>query len=149
MSRKTILIVLIVSGAITFVSGYTAFTSRKTPPVATFAKTDKKAGLVAGFPQMPVYNNARIENSYIKKERNLVGYEANWLTMDPVAVVMGWYVGELARVGWQLETPPEDPAADSEQYSVWKKGNKILILNVEQEVRAETEIHAEFPLQKP
>ena len=147
--RKTFFIVIIITGAIALVSGYTVLTSRKTPPATTFAKTDKKSGLVAGFPQMPVYKNARIENSYIKKERNLVGYEANWLTMDPVAVVMGWYVGELARVGWQLETPPEDPAADSEQYSVWKKGKRELILNVEYESRNETEIHAEFPLTKP
>ena len=147
--RKTFFTVLIITGAVTLVSGYTLLTTRKTPPVATFAKTDKKAGLVAGFPQMPVYNNARIENSYIKKERNLVGYEANWLTTDPVYVVMKWYMKELGRAAWQLVTPPEDPAADSEQYSVWKKGNKVLILNVEQEVRAETEIHAEFPLQKP
>ena len=41
--RKTFFIVLIITGAVTLVSGYTLLTTRKTPPVATFAKTDKKA----------------------------------------------------------------------------------------------------------
>lgn len=147
--KKTFFIVIIITGAVTLVSGYTMLTSRKTPPVATFAKTDKKAGLVAGFPQLPVYKNARIENSYVKRERNLVGYEANWITTDPVYVVMGWYIQELQRVGWQLVTPPEDPLADSEQYAVFQKGSLELIFNVEQETRDETEIHAEFPMTKP
>ena len=149
--KKSFIIVIIITSAVTLVSGYTVLTSRKTPPSVTFAKTDKQRGLVPSFPEIPAYPGSTIVNSYVKSEGDRLGYEGNWITIDPVFNVMNWFLQQLLTDGWQLIRPPNVPRHKrvTGESAAFEKGNLILNLEIEKEGRAETEIHMEFPLQKP
>lgn len=109
-------------------------------------KVELTGELIPDFPILPIYENATLVNSYKKTEGQRVGFEANWITSDPVNIVMNWYMQQVQNDGWIVIESPENPDADSEQFAVLEKDGRSLHLTVEQETLTETEIHAEFPL---
>lgn len=148
-NRPSIFFMVIASLAVLSVTGYAYLISRTQTRTASYAKTDRQGGIVSGFPILPVYPGAITENSYKKSERNLVGFQGEWISNDRVSVVMAWYLNKLPASGWQLIEAPEFPETDSELFASFQKGKLKMNLIVEQESRDETEIHAEFPLQLP
>ena len=122
--------------------------SKKLAPSKEPGKTELEGELVAGFPELPVYQGAALVNSYKKQEGEKVGFEANWEIDASVSEVMIWYIDALSESGWVFEEVPEDVDEVFEQSLIAQKDETRVYLTVEREEGAEkTEISAEFPVQ--
>ena len=149
MTNRSLLPLILIIVSILTVSTY-ALVSTSTPTsITSYAKIEKLGGVVLDFPKIPVYPGAKIENSYKKSERDVIGYQGTWVAQDKVGKIMAWYVEKLPQDGWTVLAYPEFPDAPKESFAQFQKGNLRLNLIVEREDKNETEIHAEFPLSRP
>ncbi len=136
-------------GVLIVVSGLLAVWLKVSHPVADNKERAvvEQETVVAGFPQVPVFPEAKLINSYKKSDQTRVGYEGHWTTQEPVAEVMKWYLSALRDDGWQITSPPEDPEADGEQFAVVRNDDWVLNLIVEDEDGVgTTDIEVEFPV---
>lgn len=115
-------------------------------PTIIHSKVEKEGEFISDFPQIPVYFNATLVNTYKKTENDKTGYEANWNTDDTVYSVMQWYINNLENDGWLTLELPQNQDSDAEQFAIFLRKGKTLYLTVENEDGVLTEIHAEFPL---
>lgn len=131
-------------------------TSLPTQSPKSLERAEKK--LLKGVPDFPIYPGAQILHSYIKHEKNLVGYEAEWQASDTVSNITSWYVNSLTTAGWTVTRIPEllakitppGPVDEIEFMVTAVKNNTTvnLIIENEQDLTI-SHIHAEFPLRKP
>lgn len=105
-----------------------------------------KGQLVEGFPDFPVYPEAKLVQSVqLKKSGSVGGYRARWeLAGESVPKVMEWYVKELRSKGWVVQ-PPDDPKAYGEQIATITKDNQAAYLRVELHEQGIIEIEVDIP----
>lgn len=117
-------------------------------PTSPIQFVEVEENLVAGFPTIPIYPRAEIDDSYRKTVRNEKGYEAEWYTTDSVKQVLEFYREALPQDGWVLDFIPENFDAYETQYEAHKGNQKLyLMIEVAETNNNLTEIVAEFPLQ--
>ncbi len=117
-------------------------------------KTDKyemrsaRRKMIPGFPAVPHYPGAAVNESYVKTEGKKIGYDTTYVVDAPVPEVITFYLAELQKQGWEILTPPDDPTSQAEQTIKARRGNQILFVTAEKEDQ-HTEIAVEFPMHVP
>jgi hypothetical protein len=113
--------------------------STQTPPAQI---RELKGRVVERFPKVPIFQGAKVERSYVKKEPGKVGYEATWTVNAPVSKVVAWYRRELPRLGWKILEYNE---GDDEQNLLIQRDGRKAFLWIERTGKV-TEITVEFPM---
>jgi hypothetical protein len=114
---------LLLFAAVVVVSFFIIYTTRKggrgssTSPekgkitynLGSYQETDSATdGLVPGFPDIPVYPQAKLLESKAYDEDGGKGYLAYYQTNDQLTTVFTWYRKELVNEGWEVSSEPED-----------------------------------------
>ena len=122
-----------------------SFAQVPTSPV-TFTEIENK--LIADFPVIPIYPGTQVEESYKKVIAGKTGYEAEWITTDERQKVLNFYMNELPKNGWVLDSIPENIDSYENQIEAHKEEQKLfLTVEMSDTNSSITEIAAEFPLQ--
>jgi hypothetical protein len=110
-------------------------------------KEHAQGKLVAGFPSIPIYPGAVVEESSRVVEGNKVGFEAELITDDPVFDVYSFYLDALKRNGWEISFASENsPSAEEQGLGAIKDDLRIYIEFEKDD--GSTEIDIEIPLQE-
>ncbi len=113
-------------------------------PDEAINQVEGKNSLISDFPDFPVYPQAIIQESSMRREPIHSGKDlhAVWVTNDPVKPVMEWYLSELEKSGWQV-TPPDDMESVGEQVAQLSKDSLVGYIGIELEEQ-HTEIVIDF-----
>jgi hypothetical protein len=104
--------------------------------------------LVSGFPPLPMYPGATVEESERRTQGDRTGFEAELISSDPVTDVYSFYLEALKRDGWDISFASENSATAEEQGLGAVKNGMRLYIEFEMEDDGRTEIEIEIPLQK-
>lgn len=88
--------------------------------------TEKENGLVAGFPNISQYPDAKIKTSYKKVQDNKTDYVAVWEIKGANKSIMDWYKSELTNSGWTV-TGIFSYEQDSDQMEVENEEYKLKV----------------------
>ena len=113
-----------------------------------YEKRSARRKMIPGFPAVPRYPGAVVNDSYVKTEGEKVGYDTTYVVDAPVPKVIKFYLAELRKQGWEILAPPDDPISKAEQTIKARRGNQILFVIAEKEDQ-HTEIAVEFPMHVP
>jgi len=102
-----------------------------------------QVSLVPGFPETPVYQNARLLES-VKDPREAILFEATWETDSSVPSVSNWYLESLQREGWTLDVAPADASSDIQLARLYKDNYTLHLSIIFDRVSAKTKIVVEF-----
>lgn len=104
--------------------------------------------LVTDFPDVPVYPEARVIESYAKDVESGKGYEALWISHDAPYQVASWYLDTLRSSGWEIVEPETIDPEVGEPYVTAQKGGQLYYFYFENTDDDDpTEIHLEIPSQ--
>jgi len=105
--------------------------------------SEPQVNLVSGFPETPVYQNARLLES-VKDPREAILFEATWETDSSVPSVSNWYLESLQREGWTLDVVPADVSGDIQLARLYKDNYTLHLSIIFDRVSAKTKIVVEF-----
>ncbi len=109
-------------------------------------KESVRGKLVDGFPSIPMYPGAVVEESQKIVQGDKTGFEADLVSKDPVFEVYSYYLQALKREDWDISFASSNSPTASEQGIGAVKKNLRIYIDFEQEGR-QTEIEIEIPLQ--
>ena len=135
----TIVIAVLLALPVTYLPPQAAGSSTQTTRAEM---RELKGRLVEGLPKVPVFQGARVERSYEKKEPGKVGYEASWAVRASVRRVAAWYRRVLPPLGWKII---ENNEGKDEQNLLIQRGGRSAYLWIERKGNV-TEITIEFPM---
>lgn len=131
-SKSPLIIVFIIVG-IVIVFG--ALYSQRVPEKVDFPTVSQEMGtIIKGFPDFPMYPNAKIESSQITGAyaSQPKSFQAYLESTDGVTKIINWYIDQTQKAGWTLDRPVDKTQPDDQNFIV-KKGNIKATVNVEQE----------------
>ena len=99
------------------------------PMVDTMEKVEEK--IVAGMPDIPVYPDATVEESFKRTIGEDNEYYVVWVTNASVGEVVSFYETKLSKDSWTITEIPEERNETGDESISATKNNINLIINLE------------------
>ncbi|MCR4264341.1 MAG: hypothetical protein NUV98_06510 [Candidatus Roizmanbacteria bacterium] len=97
--------------------------------VDTMEKVEEK--LVSGMPDIPMYPDATVEESFKRTVGEMNEYYAVWTVNASVGEIISFYETELAKDGWTITEIPEERNETGDESIAATKNNMNLLINLE------------------